>query len=101
MFSKRRTRMKTKTAETVVKRLAILCADGRWGDRVVRSGGSKAVGVGGQVAGWRIPTDVRSLLLLVGYAAMLVIGVVNLFEGDLSGLVLVAAAIAGAFFVRG
>ncbi len=53
------------------------------------------------VAGRRMPADVRSILLLVGYAGLLAIGALNLYEQDWSGLVLVAAALAGAVFVRG
>ena len=53
------------------------------------------------VAGRRMPADVRSILLLVGYAGLLAIGVLNLYEQDWSGLVLVAAALAGAVVVRG
>jgi len=45
--------------------------------------------------------DVRHVLLLAGYAALLVIGLINVFESDLTGLVLVGAAVAGAIFVRG
>ena len=51
--------------------------------------------------GRRVPTDARSLLLLAGYLGLLIVGVINLFEADWSGLVPIAAAIAGIAFLRG
>jgi DNA-binding SARP family transcriptional activator len=51
--------------------------------------------------GRRLPADVRSILLLVGYLGLFAVGVVNLFEADWSGIVPIVAAIAGAVFVRG
>lgn len=84
-------------AETTVKRLGILtAAAGEGGPGATTEGEalqeSEAV---------RLPRDARSVLLLAGYLALLVVGVVNLLEADYSGAVLVLAAIAGAVFVRG
>ena len=85
-------------AETAVKRALMLSPGDRSGGRTYPAGGWLLVG--NPVAG-TVPTDVRSVLLLTGYVALLAVGIVNIFESDLTGLVLVAAAVAGAIFVRG
>jgi Bacterial transcriptional activator domain len=92
--------MKTKTAETELEVVAILSANGRRGGQTATPARSAAMVVGSRVASRMIPTDVRSLLLLAGYAGMLIIGLVNVVEADNSGLVLVAAGLAGAAFVH-
>lgn len=85
-------------AETAVKQTLMLSPGDRFGARTYPAGGRLVVG--NPVAG-RVPTDVRSVLLLTGYVALFAVGIVNILESELAGLVLVAAAIAGAVFVRG
>src|SRR5579859_1870965 len=84
-------------AETTVKSLDMLSPAGHWiglwkaaEERFVEEPITGKVGL-----------DARGVLLLLGYLALLVVGVTNLFESDLSGGVLVLAAIAGASFFRG
>ncbi len=79
-----------------VKQVDMLSPNNRRRDWIYPQGGW----LGTPVAG-RIPTDVRSILLLVGYVALLGLGLVNLFEADISGAVLVAGAVLGVIFVRG
>jgi DNA-binding SARP family transcriptional activator len=83
--------------ETAVKRVDMLTPDDRAGDRTYAAGGWWVVT---PMAG-RVPRDVRSVLMLAGYAGLLAVGLVNVFESDLTGLVLIAAALAGAIFVQG
>lgn len=84
-------------AETAVKQVDMLSPIDRRGDRTNATGGWP---VGNRMAGW-IPTDARSILLLVGYVALLGLGLINLLEADISGAVLVAGAVLGFIFVRG
>ena len=84
-------------AETTVKRVGILTAAAS-GSGSGRTTEGEAVQ---ELQARRLPTDARVVLLLVGYLALVVVGVVNLFEADYSGAVLVLAGILGAVFVRG
>jgi hypothetical protein len=84
-------------AETTVKSLDMLSPADHWiGFRKAAEERFVEEPITGKVG-----LDARGVLLPLGYLALLAVGVTNLFESDLSGGVLVLAAVAGAIFVRG
>jgi hypothetical protein len=60
-------------------------------------------GVSVTLPGWRsrlrMPAEARGQYLLLAYAAVSVVGVINLFEQDLYGLALIAAAVVGVWLL--
>jgi hypothetical protein len=67
---------------------------------ILAAGGKRIMTALGWRSRFRVPSDARGQYLVLAYAVLAVIGMVNLIEQDLYGLALIAAAVTGVWLLQ-